>query len=69
MTNKTNYIGQGIFTIPNDSEKIPSMASQDSLGWVSLDGSIELGRGRFLIGAEETANGYVKGEHFGYKAD
>ena len=47
-----------------NSEQIPPQASQDSSGWISLDGKIELMRGRLLIGAEETASGYVKGHGF-----
>lgn len=43
------------------SEQIPPQASRDSSGWISLDGKIELMKGRLLIGAEETTNGYVKG--------
>lgn len=62
-------LGKGIVTIPSDPELIPMQASQDSLGWVSTDGQIELCKGRLLLGAEETANGYVKGEGWGYRAD
>lgn len=69
MDKLTKWLWLWIHTIPADSEQIPPQASQDSLGWISTDGQIELCRGRFLIGAEETANGYVKWEHFGYKAD
>lgn len=69
MEKLTKWLWLWIHTIPADSEQIPPQASQDSLGWISTDGQIELCRGRFLIGAEETANGYVKWEHFGYKAD
>lgn len=69
MEKLTKWLWLWIHTIPADSEQIPPQASQDSLGWISTDGQIELCRGRFLIWAEETANGYVKWEHFGYKAD
>ncbi len=62
-------LGRGIYTIPSDPELIPIQASQDSLGWISTDGQVELTRGRLLIGAEETASGYVKGEIFGYRQD
>ncbi len=62
-------LGGGIVTIPSDPELIPSQVAQDSVGYISTDGQIELSRGRLLIGAEETANGYVKGEGWGYKAD
>lgn len=65
----TKWLWLWIHTIPADSEQIPPQASSDSLGWISTDGQIELCRGRALVGAEETANGYVKGEHFWYKAD
>jgi len=59
-------LGKGIYTIPSDPELIPQQASQDSSGWISTDGQIELCRGRLLIGAEETANGFVKGEGWGF---
>lgn len=62
-------MGGGIVTIPSDPELIPSQTAQDSLGFISLDGQIELCRGRLLIGAEETSSGYVKGEGWGYKSD
>lgn len=62
-------LGKGIVNIPSDPELIPQQAAQDSLGYISLDGQIELCKGRQLVGANETANGYVKGEIFGYKAD
>lgn len=57
----TKSLGQGIYTIPSDPELIPQQAAQDSLGWISTDGQIELTRGKLLVGAEETAAGYVKG--------
>lgn len=62
-------LGLGVVTIPADPELIPQQASQDSLGFISTDGQIELCRGRLLVGAEETANGFVKGHGFGYRAD
>lgn len=62
----TKGLGLGIYTIPSDPELIPQQASKDSLGWLDTDGQIELCRGRLLIGAEETVNGYVKGEGWGY---
>ncbi len=65
----TKNLGSGIVNIPADPELIPQQAAQDSLGWISVDGQIELVKGRRLIGANETANGYVKGEIFGSKAD
>lgn len=62
-------LGAGIVTIPSDPELIPSQASQDSIGFISTDGQIELCKGRLLVGAEETTTGYVTGEGWGYKAD
>lgn len=62
-------LGKGIVTIPADAELIDRNASQDSLGWISTDGQIELCKGRLLIGSEETATGFVKGEGWGYKVD
>lgn len=59
-------LGKGIVTVPSDPELIPLQASRDSLGWISTDGQIELCKGRLLVGAEETANGFVKGEGWGY---
>lgn len=62
-------LGAGVVTIPADPEQIPSQASQDSLGWISSDGQIELTKGRILVGAEETASEYVQGEIFGNRWD
>jgi hypothetical protein len=62
-------LGKGIVTIPADAEQIPQNAAQDSLGWISTDGQIELSRGRLLLGAEETASGGVQGEIWAYKHD
>lgn len=62
-------LGKGIVTIPYDAELIPQQASQDSLGFISTDGQIELCKGRLLIGAEETSNGYVKGHTWANRAD
>lgn len=62
-------LGLGIHSIPRDPELIPPQSSQDSLGWISLDGEIELTRGRVLMGAEETSSSYVQGEGWGYKVD
>lgn len=61
-------LGKGVITIPSDPEIIPRQAAQDSLGFISSDGQIELCRGRLLIGAEETATGYVKGHGWGFTA-
>lgn len=65
----TKGLGMGIHTIPSDPELIPQQAAQDSLGFISTDGQIELCRGRLLIGAEETASGYVKGHGYGFTAN
>jgi hypothetical protein len=62
----TKGLGLGIVTIPSDPELIPKQAAQDSLGWISLDGQIELCKGKIVVGATETANGYVQGEGWGY---
>lgn len=62
-------LGLGIVTIPADPELIPQQSSQDSLGWISTDGQIELCKGRLLIGVEETASGSVLGEGWGYTVD
>lgn len=62
----TKGLGLGIYTIPSDPELIPSQSAQDSLGFISTDGQIELCRGKLLVGAEETANGFVKGEGWGF---
>lgn len=59
-------LGKGIVTIPVDPELIPQNAAQDSLGFISTDGQIELCKGRIVVGAEETANGSVQGEGWGY---
>lgn len=52
--------------LPN--EGIPQDAAQDSLNWVTKDGSIILAAGRRLVGAEG-AVGAVYGQIFGYKVD
>lgn len=62
-------LGLGIYSLPKDPELIPEQSAQDSLGWVSSDGQIELCRGRLLIGAEETTTSSVQGHGFGYRAD
>lgn len=62
-------IGIGVYTIPSDPEIIPKQAAQDSLGWISSDGKIELCRGRYLLGAEDTTSSYSQGEGWGYKSD
>ncbi len=68
MAESIKWLGQGISNLM-DSEQIWPFASRDSSGWVSTDSGIELCRGKLLIGAEETANGYIQGHWFGYKAD
>lgn len=62
-------LGMGIHSIPRDPELIPKTAAQDSLGWISTDGEIELCRGRAVVGTEETTTSYVQGDHWGYRAD
>lgn len=62
----TKGLGLGIVTIPRDAELIPQQAAQDSLGWISRDGELELCKGKITVGAVETANGYVQGEGWGY---
>ena len=62
-------LGMGIFTIPYDPELIPETAAQDSDGWISTDGQMELTRGKLLLGTRQTTNGYVKGEGFGVRQD
>lgn len=62
----TKGLGLGIVTIPRDAELIPQQAAQDSLGWISRDGELELCKGKIVVGAAETANGTVQGEGWGY---
>lgn len=69
LEQETKGLGIGIYSIPSDAELIPQQAAQDSLGWISTDGKIELCRGRLLVGAEETVSGYVQGDGWGYRAD
>lgn len=49
-------------------EQIPGDAASDSENWLTIDGHIELARGRQLVGSAG-GSGKVYGEHFGYKAD
>lgn len=65
----TKGLGLGVYTIPSDPELIPAQAAQDSLGWISTDGKVELCRGRLLIGTEETDSSSSKGLHIAYRAD
>jgi len=62
------WLWQGIFNL-SPSEFIPQQSAQDANNWISLDNKIELTRGRFLIGAEETANWFVQWEWFWVKVD
>lgn len=62
-------LGLGIYSIPRDAELIPPQSAQDSLGWISTDGEIELSRGKLLLGAEETTTSYVQGEGWGITAN
>lgn len=65
----TKDLGKGIHSIPSDPELIPQQSAQDSLGFISTDGQIELCKGKIVVGATETANGEVQGEGWGYKVD
>lgn len=51
-----------------DDENIPQDAYQDALNWLTNAGSIELSRGKVLIGPEGV-QGEVRGQWFGYRAD
>lgn len=66
---KTSIFKDGIVNNPKDPELVPRGGASDALGWITKGTYIELSRGKLLIGAEETANGSVKGHHFGYKTD
>ena len=66
MEVKTNIFKSGIVNNPKDPELVPRGGASDSLGWITRGGFIELSRGKMLVGPEETANGSVKGHHFGY---
>lgn len=48
-----------------DDEVIPADAAKDSLNWFTLDGVIEISRGREIVGDEGTA-GKIYNEWFGY---
>lgn len=48
----TEVFDKGIHNLVNP-ENIPQSASKDSLGWISNDDSIELCRGREIIGSED----------------
>lgn len=63
-------LGKGIVTIPADAEQIPQNAAQDSLGWISTDGHIELTRGKAeLDPLDPTASNPITGEGYGNKQD
>lgn len=66
MEVKTNIFASGIVNNPKDPELVPRGGASDSLGWITRGGFIELSRGKMIVGPEETANGSVKGHHFGY---
>lgn len=66
MEVKTAVFRHGTVTKPKDPELVPRGGASDAHGWLTRGGSIELSRGRLLVGAEETANGSVKGHWFGY---
>lgn len=66
---KTSIFKDGIVNNPYDPELVPRGGASESLGWITKGAFIELSRGKLLVGAEETANGSVKGHHFAYKTD
>lgn len=51
-----------------DDENIPQDAYKDALNWLTNAGSIELSRGKVLIGPEGP-QGEVRAQWFGYRAD
>lgn len=51
-----------------DAESIPQDAAQDSTGWLTLDGHLQLALGRDILGAEGTAGG-INNQWFGYKTN
>lgn len=59
-------LGKGIITLPKDPELIPRNSAQDSLGFISTDGQIELCKGRIVVGTEETTSSHLQGEGWGY---
>ena len=50
----------------NDAEDTPKDSSKDSLNWVTIDGHIELARGKVTVGVEGAA-GSCPAIHIGYK--
>ncbi len=50
----------------DDAEDTPKDSSQDSLNWVTIDGHIELARGKVTVGLEGAA-GSCPAIHIGYK--
>jgi hypothetical protein len=69
MEVKTAIFKDGTVNNPKDPELVPRGGASDALGWITKGAYIELSFGKLLIGGEETANGSVKGHHFGYKTD
>jgi hypothetical protein len=69
MEIKTSIFKNGTVNNPKDPELVPRGGASESLGWITKGAYIQLSYGKLLIGAEETASGSVKGEHFGYKID
>lgn len=65
----TEIFGKGIFNKIVKSELIPDGAASDSLNWKTQDDSVELSRGKLLIGDEASGNGKVHKTWFGFKAD
>ncbi len=50
----------------NDAEDTPKDSSKDSLNWVTIDGHVELARGKVTVGVEGAA-GSCPAIHIGYK--
>lgn len=51
-----------------DSEVIPTDAASSSQNWVTVDGALELVRGKIIIGSD-LGTGKIQGHIFGYKVD
>lgn len=51
-----------------DNEDSPKDSAKDSLNWITIDGRIELARGKVTVGAEGAA-GSCPAIHIGYKAN
>jgi hypothetical protein len=51
-----------------DNEDTPKDSAKDSLNWITIDGKIELARGKVTVGSEGAA-GTCPAIHIGYKAN